>query len=179
LNLLAERICFSQAETCADRATVLAAVADVEGLDAAAAAVFLETDELVDEVWESYGRMIRHFGITEIPVFSFSRPGAPSPFSPAFQEGVTPQPYIVVGSASVEIFGDVLGRLHGEWLAGCGPVDPSEEGGAALRARYLGRRVALQDGREGMVREVEAGGSLIIDVDGKLVRLRTQPSHKL
>jgi hypothetical protein len=30
-----------------------------------------------------------------------------------------------------------------------------------------------------MVREVEAGGSLIIDVDGKLVRLRTQPSHKL
>ena len=28
------------------------------------------------------------YGITEIPVFSFTRPGAPSVFSPAYQDGV-------------------------------------------------------------------------------------------
>eukprot|EP01052_Picozoa_sp_SAG31_P007732 SAG31_NODE_373_length_16597_cov_21.519518_4_plen_188_part_00 len=167
---------FELAETCADRSTVLAAVGDVEGLDQSAAASFLETDELISDVWESYRLMIKYYGITEIPVFSFTRPGAPSVFSPAYTEGVSPRPYIVVGSASIDIFQEVFGKLCAEWRALLTPVDESSWTDEAFRAKYLGRQVGLPDGRKGVVREVESGGSLLVAVGGKLVRLRTRPA---
>ena len=160
---------FSQGETNADVETILAAVGDVPGLDVDGAAAFLETDEFVDEVWQSYGRMIKHFGITEIPVFSFSRLGAPSPFDPTFTEGVDATPYIVVGSSSVDIFKDVFVYIHDEMLVAQAQDD-------ALREQFVDKTVALQDGRQGKVLEVELGGALIIELpDGKLVRQRTRP----
>ena len=42
--------------------------------------------------------------------------------------------------------------------------------------RFVDKTVALQDGRQGKVLEVELGGALIIELpDGKLVRQRTRP----
>ena len=62
----------SQGESASKRSTLLAA-ADEAGLDVAAAAAFLDTDELHDEVWRSYGEMPKR-GITGIPLFCFSIP---------------------------------------------------------------------------------------------------------
>ena len=62
----------SQGESASKRSTLLAA-ADEAGLDVAAAAAFLDTDELHDEVWRSYGEMPKK-GITGIPLFCFSIP---------------------------------------------------------------------------------------------------------
>lgn len=102
---------FEMSQSNADRQTLLAAVSDVEGLDVAAAKAFLDTDELADEVWRSYGRTQKWYGITEIPVFSFNRPGVPSAFSPAFKEEAMPHPIIVIGSASIDIFEKVFDEL--------------------------------------------------------------------
>eukprot|EP00966_Prymnesium_polylepis_P138418 3198321-Prymnesium_polylepis.1 len=62
----------SQGESASKRATLFATVAQV-GLEAAAAEAFLDSDELYDEVWRSYGEMPRK-GITGIPLFCFSVP---------------------------------------------------------------------------------------------------------
>ena len=53
---------FEAAESASERPTLLAAAAEA-GLDAAAAETFLATDELVDDVWRSYGATIRESGI--------------------------------------------------------------------------------------------------------------------
>ena len=45
---------FEQRQSASDPATLLAAASEV-GLDAAQAAAFLESDELADVVWRSYG----------------------------------------------------------------------------------------------------------------------------
>lgn len=62
----------SEGESASKRGTLLAAAGEA-GLDAVAAAAFLDTDELYDEVWESYGEMPRR-GISGIPLFCFSVP---------------------------------------------------------------------------------------------------------
>jgi predicted DsbA family dithiol-disulfide isomerase len=66
---------FERAESVALRRTIMAAAGDV-GLDAEALSAHLWSEEGVAEVWSSYGTMIRHFGITEIPVFCFNRYGS-------------------------------------------------------------------------------------------------------
>lgn len=159
---------FEKGHTNDDRETILAAVGEVPGLCVDAAAAFLETDGMVDVVWQSYGRMIKHFGITEIPVFAFNRLGGPSAFSADFIQDVTPTPYIIVGSASVEIFTDVLEHILAETL-------DAKQQDDALRGQYLNQVVGLRDGRRGKVISVEIGGALLIETaDGKLVRQRTR-----
>jgi predicted DsbA family dithiol-disulfide isomerase len=65
------RLCGSLSlKSASERSTLLAAAADA-GLDAAAAAVFLDTDELSREVWQSYGETIQKYGIHAIPYFVF------------------------------------------------------------------------------------------------------------
>ena len=82
---------------------------------------------------------------------------------------------IVVGSASIDIFTEVFNRLYGEWQQLARATDESGTGAEALREKYLGRMVGLQDGRQGTVRAVEEDGALLIEVEqGKLVRLRTR-----
>ena len=66
---------FEQRESASERPTLLAACADA-GLDEDAAAAFLNTDELVDHVWRSYGDTIRRHGIHAIPLFIFSHPAS-------------------------------------------------------------------------------------------------------
>jgi len=63
---------FENAQSASDRATILEVCAEVDGLDPAAADAFLETDELHDEVWSSYGDTIRKMGIHSIPLFIFN-----------------------------------------------------------------------------------------------------------
>ena len=64
----------SQGESASKRPTLLAAAQEV-GLDVAKVEAFLDSDELHDEVWRSYGEMPRK-GITGIPLFCFSIPEA-------------------------------------------------------------------------------------------------------
>lgn len=100
---------FEEVRTCADDETVLEA-ARRAGLDVAAAEAYLKTDENAESVWESYGRMMHDFGITGIPVFSFTC--GISPFTdPRFQMGKGIQPILVSGSASPETFLKVLEGL--------------------------------------------------------------------
>ena len=62
----------SDGESASKRPTLLAAAQEA-GLDTAAVEAFLDSDELHDEVWRSYGEMPRK-GITGIPLFCFSIP---------------------------------------------------------------------------------------------------------
>ena len=51
-----------------------------------AAAAFLDSDELEDEVWRSYGETIRTANIRAIPLFAFNVPSLDAvggPFRPA------------------------------------------------------------------------------------------------
>ncbi len=64
---------FELGESASDRATVLAACSDV-GLDAVAVEQFLNTKELEDVVWKSYGDTIRKHNIQSIPFFVFNVP---------------------------------------------------------------------------------------------------------
>ena len=64
---------FEQRQSASERPTLLAA-AEEAGLDASAASAFLETDDLADVVWRSYGRTIRELRIHSIPLFSMSVP---------------------------------------------------------------------------------------------------------
>ena len=99
---------FEENESCADRENLINAVRDTPDLDVQAAQTFLSSDELVQDVWDSYGRMIRYWGIKEIPVFIFNRPQTPSVFSLDFDERRMKRPYIAVGATDeakvVEIF---------------------------------------------------------------------------
>jgi hypothetical protein len=110
-----------------------------------------------------------------------------SPFEAGFEVGVTPTPYIVVGSASVEIFAAVLGHLYNGApvryrLLACTdcahsrnkmfkiwrmPWAEAVEGAsmdADLARRFVGHTVALQDGRQGTVQQVQPGGVLQIEL---------------
>ena len=62
----------SRGESASMRPTLLAAAQEV-GLDPVAAEAFLDSNELHDEVWRSYGDMPRK-GINGIPLFCFSLP---------------------------------------------------------------------------------------------------------
>ena len=65
---------FQQRESASKRSTLLAAAEEV-GLEVSKVEDFLDSSELRDEVWRSYGEMPRK-GITGIPLFCFSIPEA-------------------------------------------------------------------------------------------------------
>jgi len=93
---------FERRESASVHATLLAAAADA-GLDQAMAAAFLDTDELVDDVWRSYGETIREAGIRSIPLFAFSVPSLGACGGP-FREAGRYEAYVVRGSSSEEAF---------------------------------------------------------------------------
>ena len=67
------------------------------------ATAFLETDELEDEVWRSYGDTIARSDIRAIPLFAFSVPSLDAvggPFRPAGEY----EAYVVRGSSNAEDF---------------------------------------------------------------------------
>lgn len=100
---------FERKQTCADRVHLLHAVKAC-GLDTALADAYLETSDNEDVVWKSYGNMMHVFGISAIPVFSFTL--GMSPFDPRFRAGVGLQPMAVQGSATTDVFLHIFERLH-------------------------------------------------------------------
>lgn len=96
------RLHFERRQSASVRSTLLAAAEEV-GLDAAAAAAFLQTDELEDEVWRSYGATIREAGIRAIPLFAFSVPALGAVGGP-FRDAGEYEAYVVRGSSGEESF---------------------------------------------------------------------------
>jgi len=70
MSALAKRH-FEQRQSASHRTTILDVVAEV-GLDARAAEAFLQTDELREQVWQSYGSTIHEKKIQSIPYFVFN-----------------------------------------------------------------------------------------------------------
>merc|ERR1712125_112076 len=100
---------FERFKSCADRENLLDAV-QAAGLDRSLADAFLDTDMFTEEVWHSYGRMIHHFGIYEIPLFTFTL--GVSPMDSSFKQGVGPQPIVVAGSADAQMFLEAFEQLY-------------------------------------------------------------------
>ena len=109
---------FEEVESNADRETLLKAVAAV-GLDVAAAEAFLDTDEMVDRIWWSYGATINYYGIKEIPCFVLNHHNSPGPFS-GFYRPTDPAPYILYGATPAEDVMDALELIREEWEASDG-----------------------------------------------------------
>lgn len=64
---------FEKQQSATKRSTLIEAVERV-GLDKEAFVKFLESDELVDDIWKSYGDTIHQHGIHSIPYFIFNGP---------------------------------------------------------------------------------------------------------
>ncbi len=100
---------FEQEKSCADRENLLEAI-EAAGMNVEDANTFLNTDEGEAAVWKSYGDLIKRYRIKEIPVFTFTT--GLSPFDPSFKSGIGIQPYVVVGSSSVDLYVSILERLY-------------------------------------------------------------------
>jgi len=102
---------FEERTSASHRSTILAA-AEEAGLDRDALQAFLDTDELRDEVWRSYGSTIKEKGIHAIPYFVFNSPlsdGGP------FRSGKG-RPVIINGSGDeaqfLEVFEQLFAQVH-------------------------------------------------------------------
>ena len=93
---------FERRQSASEHSTLLAAASEA-GLDAAAAAAFLASDELADAVWRSYGTTIREKGIHSIPLFAFNVPAIGAVGGP-FRAAGTDEAYIVRGSMDDNYF---------------------------------------------------------------------------
>lgn len=93
---------FTQAQSASERPTLLAACQEV-GLDPDAASAFLDTDELEEEVWRSYGDTIHKYGIHAIPFFLFHHPASGAVGGP-FRDAGDADPWIVNGSMDSDHF---------------------------------------------------------------------------
>ena len=93
---------FERRESASRRPTLLAAAAEV-GLDVKAATAFLDTAELEDEVWQSYGETIRTANIRAIPLFAFSVPDLGAVGGP-FRSAGAYESYVVRGSSGRQNF---------------------------------------------------------------------------
>lgn len=103
---------FERRESASVRTTLLAA-AETVGLDPAAANAFLNTDELEDIVWKSYGDTIRKHGIHSIPMFVFNCEALHVRGGP-FRHPGRRQPWVARGSMDEEYFLDLFEAIAGE-----------------------------------------------------------------
>lgn len=149
----------SAGESASERATLLAAAAEV-GLDVAAATAFLETDELVKEVWASYGDTIHGRGIHSIPLFVFNCPALNLIGGP-FRAGPG-TPFVINGSMNAPTFLAVFESALDRLVA------------AQRTAPLLGRRVLISglsrdelNGREGLAQSFQEGsGRYAVALEG-------------
>jgi predicted DsbA family dithiol-disulfide isomerase len=112
---------FEERRSASVRSTLLAAVEEV-GLDADAAAAFLETYELEDEVWRSYGATIREAGIRAIPLFAFSVPALGAVGGP-FRAAGPFEAYVVRGSSGEDHFLQLFELIARDAAAGARVYD--------------------------------------------------------
>lgn len=104
---------FEERKSASHRSTILEAVEEI-GLEVSEAKAFLDTDELKDQVWLSYGSTIREKGIHAIPFFVFNSPlDDGGPFRSGKGDAI-----IVNGSGDeqqfLEIFEQILGKMQRE-----------------------------------------------------------------
>lgn len=107
---------FEQRQSASDRETLLAAAGEV-GLEVAAAAEFLDGDELASDVWRSYGRTIRELGIHSIPLFAFSVPTIDAVGGP-FRPPGTYDAFVVRGSMDASYFYELFEVLLRDFREG-------------------------------------------------------------
>mmetsp|Transcript_46453 Transcript_46453/g.110687 ORF Transcript_46453/g.110687 Transcript_46453/m.110687 type:complete len:192 (+) Transcript_46453:419-994(+) len=117
---------FEKGESASDRKTVLAAMSDA-GMDAEEATKFLDTKEMEDTVWKSYGSTIHEAGIHAIPFFVFSAPelgvsggplrGGPPETRERWERAnrKTNEPWMVNGSMDPESFLDIFHQILAHW----------------------------------------------------------------
>mmetsp|Transcript_16170 Transcript_16170/g.36234 ORF Transcript_16170/g.36234 Transcript_16170/m.36234 type:complete len:229 (-) Transcript_16170:348-1034(-) len=110
------RLHFEKRQSASVRSTLLAAATEV-GLDATVAEAFLDTDELEDVVWRSYGSTINQAGIRAIPLFAFSVPDIDAVGGP-FRRAGEYESYVVRGSSGEESFLELFELIHRDWTAG-------------------------------------------------------------
>lgn len=100
---------FEERTSASHRSTILSA-AEEAGLDVDALRAFLDTDELRETVWRSYGSTIKEKGIHAIPYFLFNSPledGGP------FRSG-NGEPVIINGSGDQDQFLEVFEQLYSQ-----------------------------------------------------------------
>lgn len=105
------RLHFEEQTSVNKRSTLLKAATEV-GLDTDALVKFLDSDELVPEIWRSYGETINKHGIHAIPFFVFNGPftnGGP------FRDGSNTAS-IIRGSANAHEFLSVFEQILGQGL---------------------------------------------------------------
>lgn len=156
----------SLGESASKRPTLLAAAEEV-GLDVAKVEAFLDSDELHDEVWRSYGEMPRK-GITGIPLFCFSIPEAnlySGPFRDANADAT------INGSANKAHFLHLFEQLYkfavtalGERLKRDGPLTLTSSSAESAAAQELPRAKLEAAGRRSFVGQ-----------EVRLVGLKTKP----
>jgi len=112
---------FERRQSASERMTLLAAAAEV-GLDTSAAEAFLDSDELYDEVWRSYGSTIREAGIRAIPLFAFSVPELGAVGGP-FRDPGPYEAYVVRGSSGEESFLELFELMLRDSAAGTRTYD--------------------------------------------------------
>lgn len=116
---------FEQAQSASDRATLMAAAAEV-GLDTDSATAFLDSNELVDHVWHWYGATIKEKGIHSIPLFCFNVPALNAvggPFRNASSAAKQHQPFIVRGSMDSDYFLELFEVIRRDVEAGTRMID--------------------------------------------------------
>ena len=155
----------SQGESASKRPTLLAAAQEA-GLDAQTVTAFLDSDELHDEVWRSYGEMPRK-GITGIPLFCFSIPEVglySGPFRDATADAT------INGSANRAQFRHLLEQLY--------QVAATKLGEALKRQEPLAHPSPADadgGGAAGAERLRAAGLSSLVGQDVRLVGLQATP----
>ena len=93
---------FERRESASLRSTLLAATEEV-GLDVQAATAFLDSPELEEEVWRSYGATINQANIRAIPLFAFCVPSIGAMGGP-FRPAGAFESYVVRGSSDTQTF---------------------------------------------------------------------------
>jgi|UniRef100_A0A7S4GPI4 predicted DsbA family dithiol-disulfide isomerase len=101
---------FEQARSAIDKEELLDCVAAV-GLDTEAARAFLNTDELRDVVWQSYGATIRDKNIHSIPLFVFNVPSIGAVGGP-FRARAAREPHILNGSMDPDTFLETFTQIY-------------------------------------------------------------------
>ena len=162
---------FEQQTSASERPTLLAAAKEA-GLDVDAATALLNTDELVDDVWESYGDTIHGRGIHSIPLFVFNVPQLGLVGGP-FRRGGKGTPFVLNGSMDMPTFLKTFVSAYDLLLA------------AQKSHPLLGRRVALSglskaelNGRTGVVLGFnESSGRYEVAIDKGAAPLAIKPSN--
>eukprot|EP00966_Prymnesium_polylepis_P245320 5675418-Prymnesium_polylepis.1 len=99
----------ARGESASSQETLLAAASEA-GLDVGAVEAFLATDELVADVWRSYGDTVHNKGIHSIPYFVFSVPRLGLVGGP-FRHGAG-TPFVVNGSMDAPTFLKIFDAAH-------------------------------------------------------------------